>query len=91
MFSLAMIYAFSRWDSNTTATKFMKARLMSRIFGVMPRYESAHPRQIGRDCQSIFRDARRQQAEFLEVDVGQRILVVGQRIGIGRRLWNGEI
>jgi hypothetical protein len=33
MFSLAMIYAFSRWDSNTTATEFMKGRLMSRVFG----------------------------------------------------------
>jgi hypothetical protein len=42
MFSLAMIYAFSRWDSNTTATKFMKARLMSRIFGKAARYQSAH-------------------------------------------------
>jgi len=42
MFSLAMIYAFSRWDSNTTATKFMKARPMSRIFGKAARYQSAH-------------------------------------------------
>jgi hypothetical protein len=42
MFSLAMIYAFSRWDSNTTATKFMKARLMSRTFGKATRYQSAH-------------------------------------------------
>jgi hypothetical protein len=42
MFSLAMIYAFSRWDSNTTATKFMKAQLMSRIFGDAVRYQSAH-------------------------------------------------
>jgi hypothetical protein len=33
MFSLAMIYAFSRWDSNTTATEFMKGQLMSRVFG----------------------------------------------------------
>jgi hypothetical protein len=42
MFSLAMIYAFSRWDSNTTATKFMKARRMSRFFGGAARYQSAH-------------------------------------------------
>jgi hypothetical protein len=42
MFSLAMIYAFSPWDSNTTATKFMKERLMSRIFGDAARYQTAH-------------------------------------------------
>ncbi|EHH10499.1 hypothetical protein MEA186_19312 [Mesorhizobium amorphae CCNWGS0123] len=37
-----MIYAHSRWDSNRTATKFMKARRMSRIFGGAARYQSAH-------------------------------------------------
>jgi hypothetical protein len=48
MFSLAMIYAFSPWDSNTTATKFMKGRRMSRTFGALARYESAHRRPAGR-------------------------------------------
>jgi hypothetical protein len=43
MFSLAMIYAFSRWDSNTTATDFMKGWRMSRFFDATVRYESAHP------------------------------------------------
>jgi len=47
MFSLAMIYAFSRWDSNTTATKFIKARLKSRTFGALARYQSAHPCPYG--------------------------------------------
>jgi hypothetical protein len=47
MFSLAMIYALSRWDSNTTATEFMKGWRMSRIFNAMARYESAHPHQVG--------------------------------------------
>jgi hypothetical protein len=42
MFSLAMIYAFSRWDSNTTATEFMKGWRMSRIFGKAVRYQKAH-------------------------------------------------
>ncbi|ESY85426.1 hypothetical protein X739_16940 [Mesorhizobium sp. LNHC220B00] len=42
MFSLAMIYAFSLWDSNTTATEFMKGRRMSRIFADAARYQTAH-------------------------------------------------
>jgi hypothetical protein len=42
MFSLAMIYAFSRWDSNTTATEFMKGWRMSRVFGKAARYQKAH-------------------------------------------------
>jgi hypothetical protein len=42
MFSLAMIYAFSRWDSNTTATEFMKGCRMSRIFDDAARYQTAH-------------------------------------------------
>ncbi|CCV07411.1 hypothetical protein MESS2_560014 [Mesorhizobium metallidurans STM 2683] len=32
MFSLTMIYAFSRWDSNTTAKEFMDEWLKSRGF-----------------------------------------------------------
>jgi hypothetical protein len=44
MFSLAMIYAFSPWDSNTTATKFMKGRRMSRTFGALA---ATNPRILG--------------------------------------------
>ncbi|PDQ17750.1 hypothetical protein CN311_28385 [Mesorhizobium sanjuanii] len=35
MFSLTMIYAFSRWDSNTTATEFINEWLKSRGFGAI--------------------------------------------------------
>ena len=36
-------------------------------------------------------DARRQKAEFLEIDVGQRILVIGKQVGLSRRLGHREI
>jgi hypothetical protein len=48
MFSLAMIYALSRWDSNTTATELMKGRPMSRTFRANARYESAQHRPASR-------------------------------------------
>src|SRR5690606_6920419 len=49
------------------------------------------PATAKRRCRSIFGDTRGKQAECLEIDIGQRVLVLGQFVQIGRRLRNGEI
>src|SRR5690606_15639098 len=49
------------------------------------------PATAKRHCRSIFGDTRAKQAKFLEIYIGQRVLVLGQFVQIGRRLRNGEI
>lgn len=86
-----LIYAFSCLVSNTTAAMFTNGCPMSRSFETAQCFKSPHGGFRNAFLPSIVRDARGQQAEFLEVDVSQRIFVLGQHIGIGWRQWNGEI
>lgn len=78
---LQLIYALSRRVSNATEAIFTNDLRMSRAFGLHGRAKT----RTARLHASIFRDTRRQQTEIFQIDVGQRLLILGQHIGIDGR------